>query len=521
MGDDTKAEPLSDAAARARLEAPPTAAELTAFAALQDRFAASFKTLFENPLLPRTVVIVPSHSLDTEVLAKITGVHHYEERMLCLLLLLRMPRTHVIFVTSTPISETIVDYYLHLLQGIPGLHARRRLTLLSCNDASPKPLTQKILERPRMIARIREAVADRSTAHLAFFNVSELERRLALALDVPIFGCDPALSHWGSKTGSRRIFREAGIELPLGYEDLKDTSDLVRALVEVKRERPDLRKAVVKINEGFSGEGNALFDFAGAPSGAALTGWTKDRLAHLACEARGMTWETFEPKFAAMGGIVEEFVPGAEKRSPSAQMRINPGQAVEALSTHDQVLGGPSGQIFIGCRFPADADYRRDIQDRGVAVSRKLAEKGVLGRHAVDFISVREGDAWRHYAIEINLRKGGTTHPFLMLQFLTDGHYDTDSGAFYTPAGQPRCYFASDNLESPRYRGLTPYDLVDIAVMNDLHYHAAAAEGVAFHLVGALSEFGKLGVTCIAPSQDRADALYRRTVEVLDAECVR
>jgi hypothetical protein len=27
----------------------------------------------------------------------------------------------VIYVTSTPISDTIIDYYLHLLPGIPGI----------------------------------------------------------------------------------------------------------------------------------------------------------------------------------------------------------------------------------------------------------------------------------------------------------------------------------------------------------------------------------------------------------------
>ena len=121
--------------------------------------------------------------------------------------------------------------------------------------------------------------------------------------------------------------------------------------------------------------------------------------------------------------------------------------------------------------------------------------------------------------IEINLRKGGTTHPFLMLQFLTDGRFDTEKGEFLTPAGQPRCYYASDNLESDRYRGLTPYDLVDIAVVNGLHFHAATGEGVVFHLIGALSEFGKLGVVCIGQTQQRADALYRTTVDVLNREC--
>jgi PGM1 C-terminal domain len=106
-----------------------------------------------------------------------------------------------------------------------------------------------------------------------------------------------------------------------------------------------------------------------------------------------------------------------------------------------------------------------------------------------------------------------------MLQFLTDGRYAAETGEFLTPAGHPRWYYASDNLESHRYRGLTPYDLVDIAVVNGLHFHAATGEGVAFHLIGALSEFGKLGVVCIGETEQRATHPYRRTVEVLDREC--
>src|SRR5918998_880530 len=89
---------------------------------------------------------------------------------------------------------------------------------------------------------------------------------------------------------------------------------------------------------------------------------------------------------------------------------------------------------------------------------------------------------------------------------------------FLTPTGQPCYYYASDNLEAEHYRGLTPADLIDIAAVNGLHFNGACQEGVAFHLIGALSEFGKLGVLCIGPSHERAEALYRQTVEVLDRE---
>ncbi|MGE3244827.1 MAG: peptide ligase PGM1-related protein [Beijerinckiaceae bacterium] len=495
------------------------------FQRLQPVLQRMYADIFPDKNAPRTIVVLPSLSLDREVLEKISGVHHYEERMLCLLLLLRMPRTRIIYLSSTPISAAVIDYYLHLLPGVPSQHARQRLFALSCDDSSTVALAQKLLDRPRLMQRIRDLIPDPASTHVACFNVSELEAEFASRIGAPIFGCDPALAHWGSKSGSRMIFREADVPMPDGAENLPDIAAAAKALAALKTQNGVLRKAVVKLNEGFSGEGNAVFDFAGAPQGQrqgqALEDWVRSRLPAMRFEAGGMTLEAFGEKFRAMGGIVEAFIEGDEKRSPSAQFRIDPLGVVETVSTHDQVLGGNSGQKFLGCRFPADEAYRISIQDMGRKVAEALARKGVRGRLGVDFISVRDGSGWKHFAIEANIRKGGTTHPYLMLEYLTDGRYDDATGQFFTPGGRPCFYFATDNLESERYRGLTAHDLIDIAAENDLHFHAARQEGVVFHLIGALSEFGKLGVLCIGATQERADALYERTVAVLDREAGR
>ena len=494
------------------------AGEIARSHALQERFKARFAEIFGNPGAARTVVIVPSITFDREVMARIAGVNYYEERMLCLLLLLRFPRARVVYITSTPIAEPIIDYYLHLLSGVPGQHARKRLVLLSCYDSSDAPLTAKILARPRLIQRIREAIPDPGSAHLTFFTVTPLEKRLALKLDLPIYGCDPALACWGSKSGSRKIFKEAQIPHPDGFEDLRDACDISGALAELKRMKPQMRRAVVKLNEGFSGEGNAIFNFAGAPEGSGLKTWILERLPGLSFEAHAMTLDAYLAKFQAMGGIAEEFLEGALKRSPSAQFRVDPLGHLDAISTHDQVLGGHNAQIFLGCRFPADAAYRLPIQEMGRRAGDVLAGKGVLGRFGVDFISVAEEKSWRHYAIEINLRKGGTTHPFLMLQFLTEGRYDQGTGLFLAPSGRPCFYYASDNLHAERYRGLTPSDLIDIAATHGLHFNAATQEGVVFHLIGALSEFGKLGILSIGNTPEKAYASYTRSVDILDRE---
>ena len=491
------------------------------FAKLQQRLVGQFRDVFPDPRAPRTVVVVPSLSLDTEVLAKITGVQHYEERMLCMLMLLRMPRTRVVYVTSIPIDPNIIDYFLHLLSGVPTRHARERLTLLSCHDASPTTVAEKILERPRLVKRIRDAIPDLASAHMTCFNATFRERTLALRLGIPMYACDPALGHLGHKSGSREVFREAGVLVPDGFEYLRDMDDVVDALAQLKRRDPELARAVVKLDEGTSGEGNATFSYGDCPVGDGLRTWILRELpARLQFESPDETWERYRQKFAEMGGVVEAWVSGAQKRSPSVQCRVDPVGEIDLISTHDQILGGPSGQVFLGSTFPADDAYRLEIQEAGARVAEVMRERGVLSRFAVDFVSTYKNGRWEHYAIEVNLRKGGTTHTFMMLQFLTHGAYDTETGLFCTRTGQPRYYYATDNLTNPNYRRLTPTDLIDIAVEHDLHFHSSTQTGVMFHLIGALSQFGKLGILCVGESHEHARGLYRETVEILDREAL-
>jgi hypothetical protein len=502
------------------LPLPETQPEIdSAFKKLQQRFSDRYEEIFSNDLADKTVIIVPSLTLDRKILQSVKGAVHYEERMLCLLLLLRMPRTRLVYVTSTPIDHTIIDYYLHLLPGITGYHATQRLKMLSCYDASDLSLTEKILDRPRLLQRIREEIRNPELAHIATFNVTDHEKRLALALDTPVFGCNPDLWYLGSKSGCRQLFKRLGILLPAGYENLKSESDVAEALANLKKERPAVQKAVVKVNDGFSGDGNAVYRYPENANGITDEQVLSDLRTRLKMVAGGVGYDEFMGKFAGMGGIVEEFVPGEAVQSPSVQCRINPHGLPDVLSTHDQLLGGESGQVYLGATFPAHPDYAVEIGAIGAKVSAELQRLGVLGRFAIDFISVKTPEGWAHYAIEINLRKGGTTHPYIMLQFLTGGTYDWQEGKYVMPNGQVRCYFTSDNVEHEKYKGLTPHDLIDIAMYHKLLYDGARQTGVMFHMIGAVSQFGKIGMLCIGETVDEAKQFYDRTIEVLNREC--
>jgi hypothetical protein len=434
-------------------------------------------------------------------------------------MLLRMPRANVVYVSSTPIDPVIIDYYLHLLPGITGYHARERLSLISCYDTSAMPLTKKILQRPRLIERIKKAIPAGNVAHIACFNTTALERTLGVHLGIPIYGCDPSLIYLGTKSGSRRAFIKAGIPVPPGAENLTGYEDIVHAAAALKDMHPHIKKAVIKLNDGFSGDGNALLKYPENICGKALHTWLQHNLPEaIKPVAKDLSTAMFMEKFVLMGGIVEAFMEGDVKASPSVQCRINPKGEVDIISTHDQVLSGEDGQVFVGAHFPAAESYCAEIAVMAKTIAAILKSEGVLGRFSIDFISVKENDCWKHYAIEINLRKGGTTHPFLMLQFLTNGSYNETTGVFETAWGQQLYYYASDNVQSNAYKGLTPQDLIDIAMFHGLHFDGATQKGVMFHMIGALSQFGKMGMVCIGASPQEAYLFYTKTIQVLDAE---
>jgi hypothetical protein len=489
------------------------------FDELQRKLVPLWKSIQTFTQDPQTIVVVPSLTLDASIKGAMQQA--YEERFLFLLLLLRQPRARLVYVTSQAIHADVIDYYLDLLPGVFAGHARQRLFLVSPLDGSARPLTQKLLERPHLIEHIRSLIVDPDHAHLVPYNTTPMERDLALRLGIPMYGADSKFFHLGTKSGARRIFSEEGVAHPLGMEDLRTPDQLIDAILSMRARKPSLRKVIVKLNEGVSGEGNATVDLdkLPAPGDRAERSAVAERVRSMSFEAGAMSYDVYASKLAERGGIVEEKIAGKDFRSPSAQMRVTPLGVVELLSTHDQLLGGPSGQTYLGCRFPASREYAPAIMREAAKVGHRLMKEGVLGRFAIDFVTVRnEQDEWEVYAIEINLRKGGTTHPFLTLQFLTDGSYDAEAGVFTTPRGEQKCFVASDHVQSPRYRAFTHADLFDLVARHGLHFDQSRQKGVVMHMMNAVGEFGSFGLTAVGNTHEEADAIYAKALQTLDAE---
>src|SRR6266540_3742000 len=445
-------------------------------------------TLRSREATARTNIVV--HSLSNDPPAHLAPVlPAYEERFLCLVLgLLRTPGSRVVYVTSQPVLPRVVDYWFGLMPDLDAAEARQRLILVSPVDGTFQPLSAKLLSRPRLLERIRSHVVDPRLAVVVPFVMSDLEVQLAVALGIPIYGSHPALSVLGSKSGARRLFREESIPHAVGQDGVHCRDDLLGAIRSIREQRPSVSEVIVKLDDGFSGFGNALINLEGVEDVALDAAVLRMEL-----EDASASSDEFLTRLEEGGGVVEERIGGAEYRSPSVQLRASPTGEVEVLSTHDQILGGPNGLTFRGSRFPAHPEYAAEITGHALQLGRRLAREGAIGRFAIDFVTVRNAHGpWRSYAIEINLRCGGTTATYFALQALTDAAYDSDRAQLICD-GEVKHYVASDHLAGPNYRDLTPDDLLDLVDARALRWDPERHTGIAFHMISSLAVAGFVG----------------------------
>ncbi|HEX4816322.1 MAG TPA: peptide ligase PGM1-related protein [Nonomuraea sp.] len=439
-----------------------------------------------------TLVVVPSLSLPQDELRRITAARSYEERLLFLLLALREPGVKVVYLSSAPIDPDIIDYYLAFLPDPDD--AAKRLTLITLDDPWSQPLTRNLLGRPDVIEQVRAAID--GDAWLVPFVLSELEEELASSLNVPLYGPATSFAYYGSKSGAREVGHEAGVPMARGFGDVRTTLEIEEAIEALPGER-----VIVKLNDAYSGLGNAIVTKAADRS---LTNFSM----------AGETWDAFTAKVRDRGAVVEEYIEHRPLYYPSALARITPGGHAQVMATHDQVLGGANGQVYQGCTFPAATEYRAEVGAAADRIARVLAERGVVGVFGMDFFALKADAGYAALLCEINLRIGGTTHPFGAAMLTTGAAYDPATGLLMAD-GQAKYYTATDNCASACLRGRTPGEIVRTADRLGVGFDPRRRTGNVFHLLGAVPEHGKLGFTSIGDSREEADHLHALTRRLL------
>lgn len=456
-------------------------------------------------------VVLPSYNLGASAL------RHYAYRLPALehrflveiLQLARVEACTLVFVFSQAPDAEVIDYYLSLLPPETSARVRPRIYTVVVPGDSGRPLAAKLLDRPDLVDHIRGLIGGRP-AFIEPWNVTGDEVAVAVRLQAPVNGTAPELWPLGFKSAGRRLFAAAGIPTPSGTEGVRTADDLRLAIASLRTAHPGLAAAVVKLDNSTSGDGNqviALQDPAGSPASPRTVA---ERVASLP------DWYLAE---LALGGVVEAYITGEDWSSPSVQIQITPEGRSVVVATHEQILGGDNGQVYTGCRFPASRDYAMQLTTYGQRVGRLLAGHQVRGMVSIDFAAARDrGQPWRLYALEVNLRRGGTTPPLVVLSSLLPGSYDAH-GRWRLPDGSARYYCATDHLGDPRWTGLPPGQVIEGVRCAGLEFDRRTGTGVVLHMLSGIAIDGRFGLTAIGGSAHEAEHLSAAVRPVVDRLC--
>ncbi|MFJ9854852.1 peptide ligase PGM1-related protein [Streptomyces sp. NPDC101150] len=477
------------------------------------------------PRLPARIS-VESRECDLRLIQHRPGTAYYPERLLGATIINTVGRGggHLLYVTDRPIAdaEQQISYYLALCGA--DRSAGKRVEPASMHDPSWRWLSHKLLDPTRAQARrvrarlsafredMRRAGA---SVEFSYFEPSRPLEELARSLGLPVGQASAAHISLGNKHSGRRLFREAGIRVPVGHDPFHTEEGLARALADLAR--AGHTRAVVKLDSSrfAGGYGQALCDLttlAAAPSadpGGSVPSPAAALSAFSAAHLRGTGGHRaeFAEDIARFGAVAEAWLgDGTAVRSPSFQGRLTRDGRVETVSTHEQVFD-PHKRTFTGCAFPADAAYRRTVTEYGLRMGRTLLERGVTqGDYGVDFLAVPgPGTTWQVLGCEVNLRATATKHAFLTATGLLGAQATTD-GRLVVDGGE-RVYEASDALTIDGCEGVRPAQLIDWVTASPLHYDPRRGSGVVLHMMSAAAQYGRFGAVAIGTDHRHARRL--------------
>ena len=324
----------------------------------------------------------------------------------------------VLVVSEAPAPE-VLDYYVSLLPPERQATVRRRLHVLEVPDAGA-PADRR--EAPRPPRPDRRACATTSAARTAFiepWNVTDHEVEVALQLrraDQRLVA--RAVAAGVQERGSPAVPARPACRVPVGCEDVRTIDDVLAAIAAVRAERPHVAGVVHQ---------------ARRQRGRRRQRRSSTSARRVSCATALEALPDWYLQDLANGGVVEELITGTRFTSPSVQIDVLP-DGERRRARHPRAGDGRSraGRCTWAAGSRPTPRTRRELARlRPRMVGERLAARGRRSGGPASTSpppSVPTG-TWSVHALEVNLRKGGTTHPYAALRNLVPGRYDDDGGS--------------------------------------------------------------------------------------------
>jgi hypothetical protein len=419
----------------------------------------------------RVAIHIPSMSYEEHCRKGITHLGIRQNMQIAArLCALADPLVDVLYVSPYELTDDVRGYYEKLLEvgggggTVQDPSTRFRVIVPENKERFPRhfSLSSLLLYSPVALARVRRFLKGKD-AYIVPGSVGPEDKLLALLLHVPLMGPPPdASALYSTKSGAKRLFSAADVNIPVGAHDIYDVDELVATLVKLICTNLDVSRWIIRVDDDTDGRGVALLDVdllecvgqlraerlrLGGTDGHYWTRPEVQEAARIRLEeeirdgqiARKVTlpnkslyknWSQFSKAFVRVGGVVEA-APADIRGYPTMSMFIEPSGVVHPVSTHEMMYQHPHtsvGSIFPQYSIPYDA-----LKGASAAIGQILVTKGIFGYVSVNYTAFYDSfhGAMRLWGTDITLGLTNTAASFVMFNFILGGRFDSNSGEYH------------------------------------------------------------------------------------------
>ncbi|KAF7667156.1 hypothetical protein LDENG_00074110 [Lucifuga dentata] len=486
---------------------------------------------------------------------------------------IRDENVEVIYVSPQHLEESILDYYTSLLKldgATDRIDARtssfmRRFIIVTPEAVDYFPthnmcLSSLLKHSPRTLKRVRNLIQGKQ-AYIVGGVAHVDDLAVADELGVPVLGPEPAIAQlYSTKSGGRRVFTGAEVDVPPGQGDIYSLNQLHEALAVLMTQNIGVQRWLFKMDSEHGGRGTAYCDACHLSCyhwalqeyrryGPKLwnTKWVQEpvqlryldeipewltRYAQPAKTSRYSNWACFLETFLRQGGVVEAYPPSESVTCLTVDLLLEPGGQVTMLSCGDQLHGSCQLET-IGSSVPQTSVRPDILTTLCMRVGQACLHHSIIGYVSVDLAtfldhSTMEQKVW---AIDMDLTYSDQLAMTQMILSVTGGTLNCHTGCLEVPVTEkpPACQIAAKPPVANHYAviGSRLFHTNLSMLHHNVFFRMCKAHGVGFNMkskqgtVFALydsSDRCSIGMVTISEDLQGALVTFARNLSVIHQE---
>ena len=523
----------------------------------------------------RVIIHIPSRGFSQTIRDSLVDYHNLQNSQMGRICDVNDPNVEVIYISPIDLDNDMQQYYQKMLgmgvdsegKHVADVENKVKFIVPDHLDAFPGHsfcLSTLLLYSSPTMKRLKRLIAGK-TAYILPGLMHRDDMELSEALNVPVIAPEPDVVHlYSTKSGAKRIFSNAGVNVPPSEFDIYTEEQLFELLSSLIASNLSVKRWVFKIDSEFDGRGTAYCDVTKflschkwALKQAERYGskWSKrwaqepttikiyGELPEIIYNNLNIVNTTLFPSvdkflvaFTKSGGVIEASPPSDDVTCITVDMFIAPNGEVEIKGTGDQIRATDFQTWAVSTPQTSISPPRLHSSSKNVA--KACYERGIIGYVSVGFATfidplIGDQNLW---AIDLKIQYTDTMAMANIFQYTTGGKFDEDSGLFAIPEYKVMPKLSSrfkspKERQPPNYRFAvlsprlfhTNLSLVHYSVFfhmcraHHIGYDIREREGSIFTLIDSYKR-DLIGMAVVEPDLVTALKTFHRNLSVVHQE---